>query len=294
MDYILHLLIIISFYTMLSQSLNLSAGFTGLISLSQASFYGIGAYTTAILSTKFGYSFWFNLPIAIAVGVSIALLISIIAVRTVEDYFVICTLGTQVIFSSIINNTEYLTNGPFGISNIPPLTFFSAPVISKILFFILSASFVCILWYILTNIAKAGFGKILTSISEDEIFTMSIGKDIKMYKIVSFTTSSALAVIPGALYAHYMTYISPLNFNVAESTFILSIVIIGGFRNFWGCFAASAFLVLFPECLRFLGLPSFIAANLRQIFYGLVLIAIMVFNKNGLYEFFRPRSLKTK
>ena len=96
MEYILHLLILICFYTLLSQSLNLSAGYTGLISLAQAGFYGIGAYTTAILSTQFGFSFWLNLPLAMLISGAIAFVVSLIALRTVEDYFIICTLGIQV------------------------------------------------------------------------------------------------------------------------------------------------------------------------------------------------------
>ena len=104
MEYILHLLILICFYTLLSQSLNLSAGYTGLISLAQAGFYGIGAYTTAILSTQFGFSFWLNLPLAMLISGAIAFVVSLIALRTVEDYFIICTLGIQVILFSLMNN----------------------------------------------------------------------------------------------------------------------------------------------------------------------------------------------
>jgi branched-chain amino acid transport system permease protein len=115
MEYILHLLILISFYTLLSQSLNLSAGFTGLISLAQAGFYGIGAYTTAILSTQFGFSFWLNLPLAMLISGAIAFVVSLIALRTVEDYFIICTLGIQVVLFSVMNNWMELTRGPLGI-----------------------------------------------------------------------------------------------------------------------------------------------------------------------------------
>jgi branched-chain amino acid transport system permease protein len=86
MEYILHIAIIICIYTLLSQSLNLSAGFTGLISLAHAGFYGIGAYTTAILSTKLGFSFWLNLPLAMLISGAIAIIVSLIALRTVEDY----------------------------------------------------------------------------------------------------------------------------------------------------------------------------------------------------------------
>ena len=112
MEYLLHLAIFICFYTLLAQSLNLAAGVTGLISLAHAGFYGIGAYTTALLALHFGFSFWLNLPIALLISGTLALLISLVALRTVEDYFIICTLGIQVIIFSVMNNWMDLTRGP--------------------------------------------------------------------------------------------------------------------------------------------------------------------------------------
>ncbi len=292
MEYILHLLILISFYTLLSQSLNLSAGYTGLISLAHAGFYGIGAYTTAILSTQFGFSFWLNLPLAMLFSGAIAFIVSLIALRTVEDYFIICTLGIQVILFSLMNNLMDVTRGPLGIPAIPSISFFGISLGSKISFLILSLFFVALVWFVLKNISKSGFGKTLTAISEDEIYTQSIGKNVYQSKIISFTTSAMLAAIPGALYAHYISYIDPTSFTVAESIFILSIVIIGGLGNLTGSFLAAAFLVLLPEALRFVGMPDSIAANMRQIIYGLILVVVMMTGKNGVTELFRKPSNK--
>lgn len=292
MEYILHLLILICFYTLLSQSLNLSAGFTGLISLAQAGFYGIGAYTTAILSTQFGFSFWLNLPLAMLISGAIAFLVSLIALRTVEDYFIICTLGIQLILFSLMNNMMNVTRGPLGIPGIPSIHFFGMSLDSKISFLILSLFFVALVWFVLKNISKSGFGKTLTAISEDEIYTQSIGKNVYQSKIISFTTSAILAAIPGALYAHYISYIDPTSFTVNESIFILSIVIIGGLGNLTGSFLAAAFLVLLPEALRFVGMPDSIAANMRQIFYGLILVVVMMTGKNGVTDLFRKPSTK--
>jgi branched-chain amino acid transport system permease protein len=291
MEYILHLLILICFYTLLSQSLNLSAGFTGLISLAQAGFYGIGAYTTAILSTRFGFSFWLNIPLAMIISGAIAFVVSLIALRTVEDYFIICTLGIQVILFSIMNNWMDLTRGPLGIPGIPSIHLFGLSLDNKIPFLILSLLFVALIWYLLRNISKSGFGKILTAISEDEIYTQSIGKNVYLSKIVSFTMSAMFAAIPGALYAHYISYIDPTSFTVNESIFILSIVIIGGLGNLTGSLIAAAFLVLLPEALRFVGMPDSIAANMRQIIYGLILVIVMMTGKNGVKELFtsKPR-----
>lgn len=289
MEYILHLFILICIYTLLSQSLNLSAGFTGLISLAHAGFYGIGAYTIAILSTQLGFSFWLNLPLAMLISGAIAFIVSLIALRTVEDYFIICTLGIQVILFSLMNNLMGLTRGPLGIPGIPSVSLFGFSLDDKVSFLLLSLFFVALIWFLLRNISKSGFGKTLTAISEDEIYTQSIGKNIYRAKIVSFTLSAMFAAVPGALYAHYISYIDPTSFTVNESIFILSIVIIGGLGNLTGSFLAAAFLVLLPEALRFVGMPDSIAANMRQIIYGLILILVMMTGKNGFLELFSTK-----
>ena len=290
MEYILHLFILICFYTLLSQSLNLAAGFTGLISLAHAGFYGIGAYTTAILSTHFGFSFWLSIPLAMIISGAIAYIVSLIALRTVEDYFIICTLGIQVILFSIMNNWMDLTRGPLGIPGIPSISLFGFSLDNKFSFLILSLFFMFMVWFVLSNISKSGFGKTLQAISEDEIYSQSIGKNVYLSKTVSFTLSAMFAAIPGALYAHYISYIDPTSFTVNESIFILSIVIIGGLGNLTGSFLAAAFLVLLPEVLRFVGLPDNIAANMRQIIYGLILVLVMMTGKNGVKEFFTTKN----
>lgn len=293
MEYILHLIILICLYTLLSQSLNLSAGFTGLISLAHAGFYGMGAYTTAILTTHFGFSFWLNIPLAMLISGAIAFVVSLIALRTVEDYFIICTLGIQVILFSIMNNWMGLTRGPLGIPGIPSIHFLGIDLDRKISFLSLSLFFVGIVWFVLRNISKSGFGMTLKAISEDEIYAQSIGKNVYLSKIVSFVLSAMFAAIPGTLYAHYISYIDPTSFTVNESIFVLSIVIIGGLGNLTGSFLAAAFLVLLPEALRFVGMPDSIAANMRQIIYGLILVIVMMTGRNGLKELFTLKVSKT-
>lgn len=287
MEYILHLLILISFYTMLSQSLNLSAGITGLISLAHAGFYGIGAYTTAILAQQFGLPFWLNLPIAMIICFAISYIVSLIALRTVDDYFIICTLGIQVVIFSIMNNWMTVTKGPLGIPGIPAISLFGFELSSKISFLILAVILMALVWLVLHKLTNSGFGQSLKAISEDEIYTQSIGKNVKQLKVISFTISAVIATIPGALYAHYITYIDPTSFTVNESIFILSIVIIGGMGNLKGSFYASVFMILLPEILRFVGLPSSVSANLRQIIYGGILVLVMMNGGKGIISLFQ-------
>lgn len=275
MEYILHILIMILLYVMLSQSLTLTAGYSGLISLAHAGFYGIGAYTSAILSVNYGFPFLATLPLAMLISGIIAIIVSVIALRTVDDYFIIITLGIQVVAFSIMNNWMDLTNGPLGIPGIPAISILGFEFSSKISFLILTLILTALAFYILRNITKSPFGRIMIALSEDEIFTKSLGKKVYQAKVISFTIGAMFAAIPGALYAHYISYIDPTSFTVDESIFILSIVIIGGMRNLWGSAIAAAVLVILPEALRFIGMPSNIAANMRQIIYGLALVLMM-------------------
>ena len=275
MDYILHLCILICIYTILSQSLSIVAGYSGQLSLAHAGFYGIGAYTSALLSVNFGLSIFITLPVAMILSGIIAFLVSKIAVKTVDDYYIIITLGIQVVIFSILNNWQEVTKGPLGIPGIPSIEIFGFSFDSKLSFLILSIFFVAIVWYVINNLVSSPFGRVLRALSEDEIFTKSLGKNVYQAKIVSFTISGMLASIAGVLYAHYISYIDPTSFTIDESIFILSIVIIGGMRNMKTIFLSTIFLVLLPEALRFVGLPSNIAANMRQIIYGIALILII-------------------
>nr|WP_321356684.1 branched-chain amino acid ABC transporter permease [uncultured Draconibacterium sp.] len=275
MEFTLHIAILVFLYIILSQSLMLSAGYSKLISLAHAGFYGIGAYTSALLSINFGLGFLLTLPISMLVSGAIGILVSTIALRTVDDYFIIITLGIQVVAYSIMNNWMELTNGPLGIPGIPSISILGVEIKSKIAFLFLSLILTGIVFTLIRNITKSPFGRVLLGLSEDEIFTKSLGKNAYSAKVISFALGGMFATIPGVLYAHYISYIDPTSFTVDESIFILSIVIIGGMRNLWGAAIAAAVLIILPEALRFIGMPSNIAANVRQIIYGLALVFMM-------------------
>jgi len=284
MEYLLHVLILVGIYVMLSQSLSLSAGFGGMISLAHAGFYGVGAYTAALLAVNYQLSFLITLPIAMLLSGLVALIVSAIALRTIDDYFIVCTLGIQVIIFSLMNNWMSLTRGPLGIPGIPNIQFFSFEIGigNRLVFLLLTLFFAALIFFFLKKLTDSSFGHTLLALSEDEIFTQSLGKNVYLTKVIAFTVSAMIAAVPGVLYAHYISYIDPTSFTVDESIFILSIVIIGGMRNLWGSAIAAAFLVLLPEVLRFVGMPNAIAANMRQIIYGGVLIFMMFRYSKGL------------
>jgi len=275
MDYIYHLIIFICIYSILAQSLNIFSGYTNLLSLAHAGFYGIGAYTSAIFSIEFNFPILFNFFLAPLLCFFLAFFISLIALRTYEDYFVIVTLGIQVTIFSLMNNLIEITNGPLGISAIPSIKYFD----TNLSFMILTLVIFSFIYYLINNFSKSHYAMNLKGIKDDEIFMLSIGKNVKKTKVVIFSISASIASIAGVLYAHYISYIDPSSFTIDESIFILSIVIIGGLGNIRGAIVASIFMILLPEILRFVGFSDSIGANLKQIIYGAILILVIFYQE---------------
>lgn len=272
MDYFLHILVLVGIYTTLSVSLDLLVGHTGLLSIAHAGFYGLGAYTSALLAVQLGAPF----PVGVLAGMVMAALVSVVvslpSLRLHEDYFVIATFGFQIIIFSIFNNWIELTRGPLGIPGIPQPVILGWAVQSHFEFVILSTILVSLAFLVVGRITTSPFGRVLRAIREDEVYAQAMGKNTLRFKITAFAVSAVLAASAGSLYAHYVTYIDPTSFTVMESILVISMVIIGGAGSLWGPVIGAVVLVTLPEALRFLGLPSGVAANLRQVIYGILLV----------------------
>ena len=286
MDYLFHIAVIINVYAIAAMSLNLISGYTGMLSLSHAAFFGIGAYSTALMGMFFGTGFWVNILVATALTGILSIIVAYPALRIFDDYFVIATFGLQVIIHNLFRNWDELTSGSLGISGIQDIVIFNLKIDSVFEYFLLSTLIVTLIYFILSRLVDSKYGLILRGIREDQVFTWSAGKNVTSYKIQVLLIGGALVGVSGALYAHFISYIEPNNFSVNESIFMLSIVIIGGAGNLRGSLIASVILIAFPELLRFVGLPPSVAANLRQIFYGLLLILFMLYRSNGVLGVF--------
>ena len=149
-------------------------------------------------------------------------------------------------------------------------------------FFALSGGIAFGIFLVTKKLYSSPFGLVLKAIREDELSAISLGKNVKKFKILAFAISSGMAAIAGALYATYVTYIDPTSFTLEESIFILSIVLVGGSGNLRGPVIGTLLMILLPEGLRFLGIPDSLAPNIRQIIYALVLIILMRFRPQGL------------
>jgi len=282
MEYLLHVLILAAIYTAIAASLDLLAGRTGLLSIAHAAFYGIGAYTSALLAVRLGVPFIVGVLAGMVVATLISFLVSLPSLRLHDDYFVIATFGFQMILFSIFNNWMDLTRGPLGIPGIPQPVIFGWHVDSHSEFLLLAACFAIFAYLVIWRITSSPFGRVLHAIREDEVFAKALGKNTLYFKVTAFAVSAALAASAGSLYAHYITYIDPTSFTVMESILVISMVIIGGAGSLWGPLVGAVVLVTLPEALRFVGLPSSVAANLRQIIYGSLLVIMMMFRPRGL------------
>ena len=283
MEYIIHILILICIYIILSVSLNLIAGHAGLLSIAHAAFYGVGAYTMALLALNWNMPFWVGVLFAVTVSGLLGALVGFPALRIRADYFVVATFAFQVLAFSLLNNWVSLTGGPMGLPGIPRPVLLGWRVSSHVEFLILVGSFCVALLWLSHRIVRSPFGRVLRTIREDEVFAEAIGKNVAAYKVIVFVVGAGAAAVAGTLYACYITFVDPTSFTVMESIFIISIVIVGGAGGFWGPVLGAVLLVALPELLRFVGLPSSVAANVRQMLYGGLLVAFTMCRPRGLF-----------
>ena len=262
-------------YSALALSLNLITGYMGQVSLGHAAFMGIGAYTSAILSDRFEWSFVPTMLCAVLVTAIFGILLGIPALKLSGSYLAIVTLG----FCEVVRLTELnwmsLTRGPMGMTGIKKPLVFGFQVKTNAHYYWLAMVLLAIVLFFVLNIANSHVGRAIMSVREDEVAAGAMGVNIRYYKVMTFTISAALCGMLGAFYAHYMRFIDPSAFNFEQSTQILSMVILGGLGGVPGSILGAVILSVLPEALRDL-------ANLRMLIYGLVIAVMMIFRPQGI------------
>ena len=274
-SYYIHVLILVLLYSILALGLNLIVGLVGLLNLGYAAFYGVGAYTCALLTVKLGFSFWLALPLAVLVTAGAGVALGMPSLRLRGDYLAIVTLGFGEIFRLVARNWDDLTNGPKGISGI------AAPVLGSFRFsqeshyYYLALLFTAFAVFFQARLSDSRVGRAWIAIREDEIAAESLGINTTNYKLLAFGLSSAFAGLAGAFFAGWQGFISPESFNFLESVTILSMVVIGGMGSIAGSILGAAFLVIVPEALRG-------SAEWRSLFLGGAMVVTMLFRPQGL------------
>jgi branched-chain amino acid transport system permease protein len=276
-DYYLTVLIVAGFHTIVTMGLNLLMGYAGQVSLGHAAFYGIAAYTTGILTAKFHW------PVAAGIAAGIALVLVVaagIAVPTLRlrgHYLAMGTLGFGVIVYIVLNEATDLTGGPSGLTGIPKLTIAGFPVATDLGFYYVVWGAALLLFLLAQNLVRSRLGRALRAIHTSETAAAVLGVDTERYKIGVFILSALYAAVAGALYAHYVSFVSPGSFGFHASIQFVTMVVLGGMGSLWGAVAGAVFLTALPEVLRAI-------EDYDILLYGGLLILCMIFLPGGLAE----------
>ncbi|KAA3507510.1 branched-chain amino acid ABC transporter permease [Agrobacterium rosae] len=276
--YVTHSLIIALIFMLPAHGLNLLVGYTGLLSLAQAAFFGIGAYVAGLLAVTYGTPFYINMAAAGLVTGAIALPLGIPALRLRATSFVMCTLGFVIIGQAIAKNWITVTRGDMGLSGIPKPYFELGPlsftVSGTTAFYYLALSVGALATLAVWAIVRSPAGRNMIAIRENETLAESVGIPTWRYKLIVFMLSAVFAGVGGSLYAHYLTVVSPLTFQMYYSTTMLIIVLGGGAGTISGVVFGSLLFVGLTEALR-------ITPELRMIAYGLCLLVLVFWFKKG-------------
>lgn len=282
MEYLIHLGILFAIYAILGIGLNLVVGYTGLLSVTHSAFFGLGAYGTALILTETGMGFWLALLVGMAVAGVVGLLIGLVLSKFDGDYYALASFGFNIIVYSTFLNWQELTRGPLGIPGISRPEVFGISFTDNFSFLILSLVLLGIVYLAAEFLVKSSYGRVLKAIREDEGAIAVFGYNTLFYKLSVFVVGAMMAAVAGALFASYITFIDPSSFTLLESIFLLSVIILGGLANLKGSVLGALILILLPEALRFLGMPDAIAAQMRQLIYGVILVILMLYRPQGL------------
>lgn len=283
-NYLFSTLVVIGLYTIVVQGLGILMGYAGQVSLGHAAFFGLGAYTAAILATRFHWPTLAALIAAIALPALIAAVIGRQTLKLRELYLALATLGFGILVHIIFNEGGELTGGPSGLSDIPHLAIGRFVLNSDQEFFVLVWLIVILLLIAIRNLINSRVGRALCAIRESEYAAQNAGIDCAQLKLQAFIFSALLAGLGGGLYAFYVTFISPSPFSFHASIQFVLMAVIGGLGTFWGPLLGAVTVVALSELLREV-VPLVIpgaGGEYQIIIYGIILIVLMVYQPGGL------------
>lgn len=271
--YLITILITIIIYAMLAHSLNIITGHAGQISLGHAAFLGIGAYTSAMLYTEAGFSFWLSVPLSGLVAGAIGALLAIPCLRVRDDFLAITTMGIGFVTEAVFLYIPFF-GGAMGIGGINLPNWFGREM-TKSEYFLLILLVFGFLLFLDHRMGRSWIGLAWASIREDEQAAGAMGVDVVRFKVLAFILGSAIAGLAGGFYAHFLTFIMPQNFGFGQSIVILCMVVFGGIGTRWGPVLGAVILGILPEIFR----P---VMEYRTFLYGLLLLAMMRFQPGGI------------
>lgn len=280
-EYPLHLVNISGIWIILALSLGLLQGYVGEISMGHAAFFGIGAYTSALLTMKTGLSFWISLPLSALVTMVFGYLIGLVSLRLRGPYFAIFTLGFGEIIRMVFVNWREMSGGPDGITGIPspqaiPLPWGGAlGFTGKQANFFLIYALVLLTLGVMVRLIRSRPGRAFMAVREDPVYAECMGINVMQYKRLAFMVSTFFAGIGGCLYAHYEHFISPYSFTTGQSFDLVIMVILGGMGTLMGPIIGAVLLTFIPELLHSI-------RDYRMVIYGMMLMVVIIYLPHGL------------
>jgi len=275
--YYLSILVFIGIYSITTLGLNLLMGYAGQISLGHGAFFGIGAYTSGILTVYYHLSISVSFIAALIIAAAIAYLIGVPSLRLKGHYLAMATLAFGEIVNIVLNAAVDLTGGPSGFGEIPRIQLFGLILDSELKYFYF-VWIVFIIFFILTsNLIDSRVGRALRSMHGSELAATAMGVNVAQLKVQVFILSALVASVSGSLYVHFVTFISPTTCNIMFSILLVMMVVVGGMANVWGCVLGAALLTILPEYLR-------VFEDYDIIVYGFILLFIIMFLPGGLTQ----------
>jgi len=263
----------VTLYAILSVSLNIVVGYTGQPHLGQAAFFGLGAYVAAALAVRHGVSFWLCLPASVATGLVAGLVLGAISLRLREDFLAVTTIGLNFVAIVFFEKIPFF-GGSMGIYAIP-LPSLAGHQFTPLDFALAAIALLIVTIAISAYVDSTWFGVSLRAIKDDELAAASVGAPVARYKIAAFALSTSIAGLAGALYAFFMSVVTPDSFGFTESVVILAMLMLGGVGTIRGAVVGAAILGAMPELFRFI-------SNYRLLTFGAILVLILRFQPQGL------------
>ena len=270
----LHVLSLIAIASIAAMGLQVLLGYSGQLSIGQAAFYGIGAYTSAFLNAKLGVPFPLAL-IGAGIAAAIASLLMVPITRLTGAYLAVATLGFSIIVYLFIKNEEWLTGGSYGFIGIPRAELFGYVLRDAKSSYYLNVGVAAIVYFVFARIEGSRFGRAINAIRQDADAARASGIRVTLLKSECFVIAAFVAGLAGSLYAHEVRYLAPNDFTFWKSIEILIMVVIGGVGSLAGAILGAAVVVGLPEYLRAIG-------DYRMLVFGAILIATMLFGEGGL------------
>jgi len=266
----------IGFNIVLAVGLNLFVGYAGQISLGHAAFFGMGAYASAILTTRYGWSPWPAMGFGLVVVYAVATLISRPSLKLKGHYLAMATLGFGIIVNVIMVQTVDWTGGPDGMSGIPGLALFGWEVDSDLRWYAVMTVVTLVTVLLSLNIIDSRAGRALRAVHGSEVAAQTMGVDTAKTKSQIFVFSALLASFVGSLFAHQQNFISPVSFDFFASIGIVTMVVLGGMASTFGAVFGAIVLTLLPQVLV-------VFEDYEVLIYGAILMSIMIFLPQGLF-----------